>query len=184
VPGIFIVPSGEVLPGVIVPGVVVVPLGVVLPSCGGRDSISSGEGLSTAPSGTVPAGGVAPSGEVLPGVVAPGVVVVVEPLVPLGVVPASALPEQREFSGKRSHKIFLPSLESLISPELSLVDWATATVLVIVKAKAAPIMLRNFIFTIVNLNRIIRSLNQMNRCQESILVRICNYVLHECSFIN
>jgi hypothetical protein len=36
--------------------------------------------------------------------------------------------------------------------ELSPLDWATATLLVIVKAKAAPMRVRNFIFTPLNLN--------------------------------
>ncbi len=67
------------------------------------------------------------------------------------------LPEQREFCGNCSHKIFLAAPESLISEGLLLLlslplllDWATATLpvaaLVSARVRAVPMRVRYFIF--------------------------------------
>lgn len=67
------------------------------------------------------------------------------------------LPEQREFCGNCSHKIFLAAPESLISEGLLLLlslplllDWATATppvtALATARVRAVPMRVRYFIF--------------------------------------
>ena len=75
------------------------------------------------------------------------------PVVPLGALvggTASLEGEQRELSGKRSQRIFLPSDESsnyLAVPP----DWARTALLLINRAKAVPIKVRYFTFTPLNL---------------------------------
>ncbi|BAY12243.1 hypothetical protein NIES2098_54300 [Calothrix sp. NIES-2098] len=124
--------AGAVLPGVVGAGILVLP-GVVLIFLGvpGAGVVSGTAdpgvvlpGVGFVSEGAVPgvvvlsgAGADVPEGlgsgvEVLPGVVLSGVVVV--PL--LGVVVLTEVPPaQREFSGKCSHRSFIPSGEILIS---------------------------------------------------------------------
>lgn len=98
-------------------------------------------------------GTVVLSGAVLPLVgLASGVVVL------LGIPELTAVPPgQRELSGKYSHRIFIPSGDSLISVgELmdglldstigDLLDWAAATLVVSPKVSAVPIRSRKFPF--------------------------------------
>jgi hypothetical protein len=113
-------------------------------------------------SGVPDAGGVTLPGAVvlsgrvvlLSGVVSAGTVVLLGALgVALGV---TAVPlGQREFSGKYSHRIFIPSGDILISVGAlveSLLDWAmgdlldsaTAILVVSAKDKAVPIRVRDF----------------------------------------
>ena len=113
-------------------------------------------------SGVPDSGGVVPGAVVLSGVVLlSGVVVSAGTVVLPGALGAGALgvaavpPEQREFSGKCSHRIFIPSGDILISVGAlveSLLDWAmgdlldsaTAILVVSAKDKAVPIRLRDF----------------------------------------
>jgi hypothetical protein len=68
----------------------------------------------------------------------------------------------------------------VVSVPLGEVDWATTTLLVIAIAKAVPMRVKKyFVFTPLNLNRIIRKLNQRRCSQKSILVQICVNTLYE-----
>ncbi len=113
-------------------------------------------------SGVPDSGGVVPGAGVVSGVVVlSGVVVSAGTVVLPGALGAGALgvaavpPEQRELSGKCSHRIFIPSGDILISVGAlveSLLDWAmgdlldsaTAILVVSAKDKAVPIRLRDF----------------------------------------
>ena len=89
------------------------------------------------------------------------------------------LPAQRELSGKRSHRIFIPSGESLISVGSlgleELPDWATTTVPGITKARAVPMKVRYLAFIALNLNKILRLLNQRKDSQKSSLLGLYRY---------
>ncbi|WP_409880744.1 hypothetical protein [Nostoc sp. DedQUE03] len=117
-----------------------------------------------------------PGAVVLSGVVVPGVVVSAGVVVLLGALGVSAVPPgQREFSGKFSHRIFIPSGDILISAGAlveSLLDWAmgdlldsaTAILVVNAKDKAVPIRVRDFpIILEINLNRTLASLKQITK---------------------
>lgn len=153
-----VVLPGAVLSGSFVPGVVlfgVVESGtVVLPGAGVKL-------LGVPELGTVVLLGALESGSFVPGLVVleSGVLVVPGKFVlPSGLLGVSAVPPgQREFSGKYSHRIFMPSSDILISVgELmdvlldsaigDLLDWARATLLVRAKVSAVPIRLRDFPF--------------------------------------
>jgi hypothetical protein len=115
-------------------------------------------------SGVVVLLGVSDSGtiKVSGAVVLSGVVLLSEGGVSGNVLPeagemTAVPPGQREFRGERSHRIFIPSGESLISVgELvdkllesaigDLLDWAKATLVVSANVKAVPIRVRDFPF--------------------------------------
>ena len=133
----------------------------VLPFPGGKAGLLIG---SPAPPGT-PGDVVSVGGGVslVPGVVLSGVAGsgavgfgdgAVSELPIDGVVFASVIPPgQRELSGKRSHKIFMPSEESLISGILvSVLVWAKATLVVTANANVVQMMVKYFAFTPINLN--------------------------------
>ena len=178
--GVVEFPGTVLLPGMLGTGVVELP--------------GAGVKLLGAPSGVVGVmlpgagvvSGVPPSGRVVPGVVVPGVVVLSGVVVLFGVVVsagavvlpgalgvAAVPPEQRELSGKCSHRIFIPSGDILISVGAlveSLLDWAmgdlldsaTAILVVSAKDKAVPIRVRDFPnITVINLNGTLAPLKQI-----------------------
>jgi hypothetical protein len=101
---------------------------------------------------------VVPGTVVLLGVVLPSAGLVSGVVLRSRLLGVSAVPPgQREFSGKYSHRIFIPCGDILISVgELidvlldsamgDSLDWATATPLVSAKVSAVPIRLRDFPF--------------------------------------
>ena len=146
--------SGSFVPGLVVLFGEVESGTVVLPGAGVK--LLGVPGL-----GTVVLLGAVLSGSFVPGLVVleSGVLVVPGKFVlPSELLGVSAVPPgQREFSGKYSHRIFMPSSDILISVgELmdvlldsaigDLLDWARATLLVSDKVSAVPIRLRDFPF--------------------------------------
>ncbi|MHC5741230.1 MAG: hypothetical protein ACYTXT_04850 [Nostoc sp.] len=140
-------PSGVV--GVTLPGAGVKLLGA--PGAGGV--MLPGAGVV---SGVPDSGGVVPGAVVLSGVVVSAGVVSAGTVVLPGALGVAAVPpEQRELSGKCSHRIFIPSGDILISAGAlveslldwamgDLLDWATAILVVSAKDKAVPIRVRDF----------------------------------------
>ncbi|WP_190955969.1 hypothetical protein [Nostoc paludosum] len=154
------VPESE---GVPLPGMGAILLGVpdsegILLGAPESEGVAPGAGVVVVPSG-VPE----PDGVTFPGVVVLSGVVVCDGVVSAGTVVlpgavgvTAVPPPQRELRGKYSHRIFLPSGDSLISVgelvEESLLDWAmgdlldSATAILVVSAKdrAVPIRVRDF----------------------------------------
>ncbi|MFN6517788.1 MAG: hypothetical protein RMY29_025340 [Nostoc sp. CreGUA01] len=140
--------------GVTLPGA-----GVMLLGAPDSEGITlPGAGVMVLSSGVPDAGGVTFSGVVvLSGVVVSDGAVSAGTVVLPGAVGVTAVPPaQREFSGKFSHRIFIPSGDILISVgelvEESLLDWAmgdlldsaTAILVESAKDKAVPIRVRDF----------------------------------------